>query len=114
MNTPFLALNLFSALAFLGFGAACLTTQAMRLEFARYGLPQYRALTGALQLAGATGLVFGTWFAPVGLAAALGLALQMAAGVSVRVHIRDKWFQCIPAAFFCIVNASLVYLYLSN
>lgn len=114
MNTPFLALNLFSALAFFGFGTACLATQGMRLEFARYGLAQYRALTGALQLAGATGLVFGIWFAPVGLAAALGLALQMAAGVSVRIHIRDKWFQCIPAAFFCMVNSILVYLYLSQ
>lgn len=83
----------------------------MRLEFARYGLSQYRAMTGALQLAGATGLILGLWFTPLGLAASLGLSLQMAAGVGVRIHIRDKWFQCIPAVFYCIVNALLVYVY---
>lgn len=113
MNTPFFALNLFSVISFFGFGVACLSTHAMRLEFARYGLSQYRRLTGALQLAGAAGLLLGTVIPPVGLAAAFGLSLQMAAGVGVRIHIHDKWFQCVPAAFYCIVNAALVYLYLA-
>lgn len=111
MNTAFLALNLFSALSFLGFGVACLTTKAMRLEFARYGLSQYRTMTGSLQLVGAVGLVVGVWAPSVGLAAALGLALQMAAGVVVRIRIRDKWLQRTPAAFYCILNAWLVYAY---
>lgn len=111
MNTPFLALNLFSALSFLGFGVACLLTPAMRFEFARYGLSQYRAMTGVLQLAGAAGLVLGLWLAPVGLAAALGLSLQMAAGVGVRIHIQDRWFQCVPAGFYCVLNAALAFAY---
>ncbi|NBB79178.1 MAG: hypothetical protein GVY36_06975 [Verrucomicrobia bacterium] len=111
MNTAFLALNLFSAISFLGFGVACLFAPSMRLEFTRYGLSQYRAMTGALQLAGATGLLLGIWQPSVGFAAALGLALQMAAGVGVRIRIRDTWLQCFPAGFYCIVNAGLAFLY---
>jgi hypothetical protein len=108
MNTLVLALNLFSALSFFGFGMACLSSRAMRLEFARYGLSPYRAMTGWLQLAGATGLLLGIWFPAAGFAAALGLSMQMLAGISVRIRIRDKWYQCVPAAFYCILNAGLV------
>jgi hypothetical protein len=111
MHDTFLAFNLFSALSFFGFGIACLSSPAMRLEFARYGLAPYRSMTGWLQLAGATGLVVGIWLPPAGFAAALGLSLQMLAGVGVRLRIRDPWFQCFPAAFYCILNAGLAFAY---
>ncbi|TVP77186.1 MAG: hypothetical protein EA353_10810 [Puniceicoccaceae bacterium] len=109
MYTFLQALTLFSALSFVGFGIACLSTQAMRLEFARYGLSQYRAMTGWLQLAGASGLLLGWWLPAVGTAAAAGLSLQMLAGVGVRLRIRDRWFQCVPAGFYCLINAALAY-----
>ncbi|TQE96890.1 MAG: hypothetical protein FKY71_16400 [Spiribacter salinus] len=113
MNTTIFMLNLFSALSFYGFGLACLSTEAMRAEFARYHLDRYRAITGWLQLAGATGLVVGIWLPAVGFAAALGISLQMLAGFGVRIYIRDKWLQCFPAAFYCILNAGLAAAYWS-
>lgn len=111
MNTTFFTLNLFSALSFYGFGVACLTTQSMRVEFTRYGLGGYRVLTGWLQLLGASGLVLGIWLPTVGFAAALGISLQMLAGLGVRIRIRDKWLQCLPAAFYCILNGGLAAAY---
>lgn len=114
MNTTFHTLNLFFSLSFVGFGLACLSTEQMRVEFTRYGLARFRTLTGYLQLAGATGLFLGWWSPFIGLAAALGLSLQMLAGVGVRIHIRDRWSQCLPAALYCVGNAALVWLYLAR
>ena len=86
----------------------------MRLEFERYRLPQYRKLTGSLQLAGAVGLFLGPYIPFVGLAAALGLALQMLAGIAVRIRIRDKILQAFPATFYCILNAVLTWMYFAR
>ena len=83
----------------------------MRREFQRYGLSKYRKVTGWLQMAGATGLFIG-WMLPwVGMAAATGLALQMLAGLGVRISIRDSWYQCLPAAFYFMLNALLAWMY---
>jgi len=84
----------------------------MRKEFARYGLAHYRRLTGWLQLAGAAGLLGGLFLPFLGFAAALGLSLQMLAGVGVRIRIRDTILQTLPAAFYCVLNAVLAWDYL--
>lgn len=107
-------LNLFSAISFIGFGLACLRTEAMQMEFERYGLSRYRKITGWLQLAGATGLLLGPYVLWLGMAAALGLSLQMLAGLAVRIRIRDTPVQCLPAIFYCALNAILTWLYIAT
>ena len=95
--------TLFSALSFLLYGTTCLTTAHMRREFARYGLPRQRVLTGILQLLGAVGLLAGLVFPPLGQWAAGGLALLMVLGFGVRLKIRDSLLQALPAFFYLVL-----------
>jgi uncharacterized membrane protein len=81
----------------------------MKLEFKRYGLSQYRNLTGVLQVAGSTGLLAGFVFAPFTLISSLGLAVLMLMGVAVRIEIHDSFVKILPALIFFIIN-SLIFL----
>jgi hypothetical protein len=82
----------------------------MRTEFSRYGLAGYRKLVGALQIAGATGLIFGLYVHwPLQLFAALGLTLLMMMGFGVRLKIRDTWLQAMPSLAYALLNAFIAY-----
>ncbi len=94
---------LFCALSFYLFGWSCLKTEFMVAEFERYGLANFRELTGKLQLLGATGLIVGLLIPQIAGLAAAGLSLQMASGLGVRIKIKDNWFRCLPAAFYMLV-----------
>ncbi len=96
-----------SAISFLVFGSSCFFSAYMRREFARYGLARQRPLVGALQLAGATGLLVGLEFSWIGKIAAGGLAVLMLLGVGVRIKIRDTLPQIVPAFFYLLLNAYL-------
>lgn len=102
-----LALILFSALSFLGYGLSCVGTAHMKREFERYGLAPQRVWVGSLQLVAAVGLLIGLEHAWIGRSAAAGLALMMLVGVLVRLKIRDKLVQILPAFFYMILNAYL-------
>lgn len=96
--------------SFIGYGTSCLVARHMVVEFERYGLARFRALTGTLQLMGATGLFVGLiGFPLIGLLAATGLSLQMLLGFGVRLRIRDPWIQCLPSFAFMCVNGGLIY-----
>ena len=100
-------LIIFSALSFIGFGAACVGAPAMKRELERYRLGAWRPLIGALQLSAAAGLLLGLSQPGMGRAAAAGLALMMLAGVGVRIRIRDTFWQMVPALFYLLLNAYL-------
>ena len=103
----------FDALSFYLYGITCLASARMAAEFDRYGLARFRAITGSLQLAGAVGVTLGLFgFPDLGFWAAAGLSLQMALGVAVRVRIRDRWYQCLPAFFYGCLNAFLAWGFL--
>lgn len=106
-ETMFVALNLFCAISFIGYGFACLTTEYMVREFERYGLPRYRRLTGILQLLAAAGLLAGFKVPLIGALAAGGLAIQMLVGFGVRLKIRDSLPRCIPALAYLALSAWL-------
>lgn len=107
----FILLNLFCALSFLGFGLTCLFSDRMRREFERYGIPQFRVLTGILQLSAFAGLLVGFALPLAGLAASIGLTAQMALGLGVRIRIRDTFWQSSPALFYLVLSARLAFLY---
>ena len=98
---------IFSALSFLFFGTGCLTSKYLISEFVRYGIPQFRVLTGVLQLLGALGLLFGFFNNYLQIISAAGLSLLMLCGVITRILINDTIFQTLPAFFYCILNAFL-------
>ena len=50
--------------------------------------PEQMPLLATLELLGALGLIVGIWFAPVGLAAAIGLSLYFLGAISA--HIKAK------------------------
>jgi len=107
----FAALNtvliLFSALSFLGYGAACFLSGYMKREFERYHLASQRTLVGGLQWCAAIGLLAGLGKPWMGRAAAAGLALMMLIAVGVRIKIKDTLLQTIPALVYLVLNAYL-------
>lgn len=109
-----IGLAMFSALSFYGYGISCILSNHMVAEFARFGLGRVRVLSGILQVAGASGLLLGLVGHPgIGFLAALGLSLQMFAGLMVRFYIHDTFLQCAPAFIYLCVNALLAYLFVA-
>jgi uncharacterized membrane protein YphA (DoxX/SURF4 family) len=104
-------LQLSSAFAFMGYGIACLTTPHMKQEFERYGLHQFRVLTGLLEIAGGSGLLIGFFSSTpfLSLLASLGLALLMICGIGVRLKIKDSFLQCLPAIILLVVNSVIAF-----
>ena len=107
-------LAVISALSFFYYGGETLFANPPRIEYERYGIPKFRVLVGSLQILGAAGVVIGLFFAPLGAAAATGLALMMVLGVTARYRIHDAPRLMIPAASLAVLNAVLVYLFVTQ
>ncbi|MBX9363691.1 DoxX family protein [Streptomyces sp. WAC04114] len=75
----------------------------MRQAAAHVGMSMglYRVI-GTLELAGAAGLLIGLATAPLGVAAAAGLALLMVAAVVVHLRQGDPPVQALPAAVLAV------------
>jgi hypothetical protein len=106
MNHLLDAAQAVSALCFLGYGIACLTTRRMRSEFDRFGLPRWRVATASLQIAAGGGLLLGYAYPVCALLASLGLSLMMAVAVGVRVKIKDP-----PSGFLQALACLLLNLF---
>jgi hypothetical protein len=76
-------------------------------EFVRYGIPQFRMLTGWLQLLGSLGIIIGFWVDYFQIFSTIGLSLMMLFGVTVRIKIRDNLTKILPAFFYFLLNAFL-------
>ena len=105
MQTAFEIARALSAIAFLFYGIACLSTPRMKVEFERYGLARYRSLVGALECLGALGLLVGYFNRPVLVMAAAGLSLTMLLGIATRIRIGDSLALTLPAIVLLILNA---------
>ena len=97
----------FSAISFLFYGIRCFTSPFIVEEFLRYGIPQFRKLTGALQLTGALGIILGFWIDYIQILSTLGLSLLMLFGVITRIVIKDGLIKTLPATFYCLLNGYL-------
>ncbi len=108
------ALASVSAGAFLYYGITCLVSPRIIGEFERYGVPHLRIPSGALQLLGAGGVIFGLRWHSLGAAAAAGLCLMMVLGLETRRRLQDAWVQRVPALVLAGLNAVLVVVFLAN
>jgi hypothetical protein len=91
--------------AFVYFGFNCFYSKFIISEFNRYNLPNFRKLTGFLQLIGAVGLLVGLYFNPlILLLASTGLFLLMIAGFVVRMKIKDNFIKSSPSFGFASLN----------
>ena len=104
MNHLLEAAQAISALGFLGYGIACLTTRRMQAEFVRYRLPQLRVLTGTLQIAAGMGLVLGYAYPWLAMLASLGLSLMMIVALGVRLKIKDPVAGFLQALACLLLN----------
>ena len=95
---------LVSSASFFFYGFETLTKKRLRAEYRRYGLPGLRTFVGAMQMLGAAGVLIGLGLAPLGAAAAGGLALMMFLGLLVRLRIGDPPRLMVPAASLCLLN----------
>ena len=82
--------------AFLAYGASCLSSPRLAAEFERFGLGRFRILTGWLEIAGGAGLLAGLMWPALGAAAAAGLAALMGLGVWSRMSSPDLSPGCGP------------------
>ncbi|MEU6195339.1 DoxX family protein [Streptomyces sp. NPDC047061] len=108
-----LALAVVLALDFLPLGAAKIAALPfMRRAAAHLGMTtgRYRVV-GALEVAGAAGLLLGPVSAPLGTAAAGGLALLMAGAAVAHLRRGDPPARALPAAVLFV--ATLAYAWLS-
>lgn len=94
-----------SVVLFLWYGASCFVSKKMVLEFDRYGLPQLRIVTGALQIAGSIGIIAGNFYQPLLVLSAGGLALMMLFAFLTRIKIRDPFLYAIPSLSLLLLNA---------
>lgn len=97
-----------SALAFIFYGLLILVTDHMKIEFRRYGLSQFRMLTGALELLGGAGLLFGLYYLPLLILSAGGLSVLMLLGVIVRIRTKDPLIEIIPAFILMLINIKIL------
>lgn len=99
----------FSSVSFLFYGIGCFTNPFMVREFDRYGIPQFRKLTGILQLLGALGIIIGFRMNYLQIPSTLGLSLLMLFGVITRIVIKDDLIKTLPALFYCLLNGYLCF-----
>lgn len=96
-------LILFAAMSFFFFGFNCVFSNKMKLEFKRYGLVNYRNMTGILQILGSFGLLLGLKFPVFITISSAGLSILMLMGVITRVVIKDTITQLLPAIFYLCI-----------
>jgi uncharacterized membrane protein len=104
MTTAHLTLAVALSLIFFSFGTAKIAAAPfMRQAAAHLGLSLtlYRVI-GALEIAGAAGLLLGLASAPLGVAAAAGLALLMTAAAVVHLRHGDPPARALPAAVLAL------------
>jgi hypothetical protein len=115
MSLHFQILVAVNALAFLLYGFNSLFFAPMIAEFNRFGLTSFqRKITGIMQIFGALGLLLGLRYPAWGLAASVGLCILMVLGFGVRLKIKDSFSQAAPSFIFILLNAYLVYKFLSS
>lgn len=103
-------LTWFSGVAFIYFGINCFYSKFIIEEFKRYKLPEYRKLTGILQLLGALGLLIGLYFSPILLLlSSTGLSLLMLSGFIVRLKIKDNFIKSSPSFTFAALNLFIAF-----
>ncbi len=98
-----------SSLAFLSYGALCLTNLSMESEFKRFGLEHLRTLTGSLEVLGGIGLLVGLRWPFALRFSSAGLMLLMIAGLAVRIRAGDGWILSLQAFALMLLNGYILF-----
>ena len=99
-----------SSVSFIFYGISYFTTKNMKIEFKRFGLEKFGALTAILEILGAIGLLLGISLHPVLLISSGGLTILMFLGVLVRIKMKDSLLISMPATIYMLLNAYIFFL----
>jgi len=118
-----LIISLFSGISFVVYGISSFKSKRMISEFQRWGYGNQRKLIGCFQLIGGAGLIFGSLFVintfdsndslinsnNILAGSSLILTIMMVGAVFVRIDIKDKFVNILPATFYAILNFIIFY-----
>ena len=118
-----LIISLFSGISFIVYGISSFRSKRMISEFQRWGYGNHRKLIGFFQLLGGAGLIFGSIFVintfdnngslinsnNILAGSSLILTIMMIGAVFVRIDIKDKFINILPAIFYAIINFMIFY-----
>ncbi len=100
----------FSSISFLIFGVLCFLSNYFKSEFRRYGLNNFRKITGFFQFTGGIGLLLGFFVKELLLISSFGLFSLMFLGVCVRLKINDGFVRTSPAIFYMLINLYIFFI----
>ena len=118
-----LIISLFSGISFIVYGISSFKSKRMISEFQRWGYGNQRKLIGCFQLIGGAGLIFGSLFVintfdsndslinsnNILAGSSLILTIMMVGAAFVRIDIKDKFVNILPATFYAILNFIIFY-----
>ena len=118
-----LIISVFSGISFIVYGNSSFKSKRMISEFKRWGYGNQRKLIGCFQLIGGAGLIFGSLFVintfdsndslinsnNILAGSSLILTIMMLGAVFVRIDIKDKFINILPATFYAILNFIIFY-----
>jgi hypothetical protein len=113
VHIPVIVLTAILAAVFLGTAVPKLTGQAqMRERMDHLGVsPGLTRVLGVLELAAVAGLLLGLLWAPLGVAAAIGLALQMVGAVVYHARAKDPAAMTLTPVVFAVAAVALAVLH---
>ena len=116
MEVAAMVLQVLLGLAFLGAGAAALVgVEQQAKEFERFGYPRwFRVATGAVEVAGAAGMLLGVLYPALAALAGMLLAAAMAGAVLTHVRVEDTARRMVPAASYLVLALAVVALRLPS
>ena len=118
-----LIISLFSGISFIVYGISSFRSKRMISEFQRWGYGNQRKLIGCFQLIGGAGLIYGSLFVintfdsnnsivnsnNILAGSSLILTIMMIGAVFVRIDIKDKFINILPATFYALLNFMIFY-----
>ena len=81
----------------------------MILEYKRWGYKKFRKIIALLQFLGGFGLLIGLHFPLLLTIVSALLALMMVVALYVRIRIKDKILNALPAILYAILNFIIFY-----
>ena len=113
MHIPVIALTVILAAVFLSTAVPKLAGKAqMRQRMDHLGVsPGLTRVLGVLELAAVAGLLLGLLWAPLGIAAAVGIALQMVGAVVYHARAKDPAAETLTPVIFAVAAVALVVLH---
>ena len=118
-----LIISLFSGISFIVYGISSFRSKRMISEFQRWGYGNQRKLIGCFQLIGGAGLIYGSLFVintfdsnnsivnnnNILAGSSLILTIMMIGAIFVRIDIKDKLINILPATFYAVLNFIIFY-----